>query len=180
MVLCGGMWMGGEGWAFSGPSEKPADTSSRQVEGFYPGCRWIASPKDIPVPEKVLKRIERLRGGPMIESEKDIRMLIYQWQEREFRRLSSQMKGGGKFSLVDSQSTTSSLLSIFPPCDPNRDPCTWNRCSVCGQTNCCDYYLQSDKARCLEHYLVCEGDNCCCHFVSCDDNDMRYLCTCRG
>ncbi|MHA2612330.1 MAG: hypothetical protein V2G33_08115 [bacterium JZ-2024 1] len=30
MVLCGGMGLGRQGWAFSGPEEKPADTSSRQ------------------------------------------------------------------------------------------------------------------------------------------------------
>ncbi|MHA2616747.1 MAG: hypothetical protein V2G48_06365 [bacterium JZ-2024 1] len=32
MVLGGGLWMGRQGWASSGPEEKPADTSSRQGE----------------------------------------------------------------------------------------------------------------------------------------------------
>ncbi|MHA2610006.1 MAG: hypothetical protein V2G43_03760, partial [bacterium JZ-2024 1] len=82
---------------------------SRKVEGFYLGCRWIASPKDIPVPEKVLKRIERLRGGPMIESERDIQILISEWQRMEFRKMKEQI-------LTSGGATSSTGLSSSHPC----------------------------------------------------------------
>ncbi|MHA2612160.1 MAG: hypothetical protein V2G33_07240 [bacterium JZ-2024 1] len=122
MVLCGGM--GREARAFSGPEEKPADTSSRKVEGFYPGCRWIASPKDIPVPEEVLKRIERLRGGPMIESEKDIQILISEWQKDEFRRLSNSV-------------SECSNVSILPPKEKNADSVALPLSTSGSSTKCC-------------------------------------------
>lgn len=94
------MWTGPQAWASSGPSEKPASTSSRQGEGFSLGCRWMGSPKDIPVPEEIAKRIERLKGGPMIESERDIRILISQWQEREFRRFSNSVSECSRVSTL--------------------------------------------------------------------------------
>ncbi|MHA2612327.1 MAG: hypothetical protein V2G33_08100, partial [bacterium JZ-2024 1] len=78
------------------------------MEGFYPGCRWIASPKDIPVPEKVLKRIERLRGGPMIESEKDIQILISEWQRMEFRKMKEQILNSEKNVITQGYQITSS------------------------------------------------------------------------
>ncbi|MHA2635948.1 MAG: hypothetical protein V2G48_08020 [bacterium JZ-2024 1] len=106
MVLCGGIWMAQQGWAFSGPSEKPADTSSRQVEGFYLGCRWIASPKDIPVPQEKIKEWENLLDRVKMTEKGRREFMIQLWtltyQSEQFRkgkkkaqRRISQKRGNG-------------------------------------------------------------------------------------
>ncbi|MHA2610607.1 MAG: hypothetical protein V2G43_06850 [bacterium JZ-2024 1] len=96
MVLGGGLWMGGQAWAFSGPEEKPADTSSRQVEGFYLGCRWIASPKDIPVPEKKIKEWENLLDRVKMIDKGRREFMIQLWtltyQSEQFRIKASEAK----------------------------------------------------------------------------------------
>ncbi|MHA2616802.1 MAG: hypothetical protein V2G37_08045 [bacterium JZ-2024 1] len=96
MVLGGGLWMGGQAWAFSGPEEKPADTSSRQVEGFYLGCRWIASPKDIPVPEKKIKEWENLLDRVKMIDKGRREFMIQLWtltyQSEQFRKKASEAK----------------------------------------------------------------------------------------
>ncbi|MHA2609808.1 MAG: hypothetical protein V2G48_07855 [bacterium JZ-2024 1] len=157
MVLCGGM--GGQAWAFSGPEEKPADTSSRQVEGFYLGCRWIASPKDIPVPEKVLKRIERLRGGPMIESERDIQILISEWQRMEFRRLKKETKVKGDGILLTGEGGNGSSSG-----------CTDGCCELCAHdwkgdlkvyVNCRDMSVSADVPGYSPFGCYCEVSAVC-------------------
>ncbi|MHA2609824.1 MAG: hypothetical protein V2G43_02840 [bacterium JZ-2024 1] len=106
MVLCGGMGMGRQGWASSGPEEKPADTSSRQVEGFYLGCRWIASPKDIPVPQEKIKEWENLLDRVKMTEKGRREFMIQLWtltyQSEQFRkgkmkaqRRISQKRGNG-------------------------------------------------------------------------------------
>ncbi|MHA2635926.1 MAG: hypothetical protein V2G48_07910 [bacterium JZ-2024 1] len=153
MVLGGRLWLAQQAWTFSGPSEKPADTSSRKVEGFYLGCRWIASPKDIPVPEKVLKRIERLRGGPMIESEKDIQILISEWQKGEFQRLKKETEVKGDNLLVSPHDSAGNCTNDDLCCRTLSSSCT-----VCGQEVCCTYTRV--------------GGPGCCFRVECDDGTV--------
>ncbi|MHA2618041.1 MAG: hypothetical protein V2G52_06390, partial [bacterium JZ-2024 1] len=84
------MRMARQGWAFSGPSEKPASTSSRQMEGFYPGCRWIASPKDIPVPQEKIKEWENLLDRVKMTDKGRREFMIQLWtltyQSEQFRK----------------------------------------------------------------------------------------------
>ncbi|MHA2617652.1 MAG: hypothetical protein V2G48_07870 [bacterium JZ-2024 1] len=155
------MGLARQGWASSGPEEKPADTSSRKVEGFYLGCRWIASPKDIPVPEKVLKRIERLRGGPMIESEKDIQILISEWQRMEFRRMKEQILNSEKNVITQGYQITSSGGNPECPdrCPVQVCPCEGYRgCEICGTQQCCCVNLAHPRD------CPCSGWDCCIHY----------------
>ncbi|MHA2610759.1 MAG: hypothetical protein V2G43_07670, partial [bacterium JZ-2024 1] len=159
-----------QAWTFSGPSEKPADTSSRKVEGFYLGCRWIASPKDIPVPEKVLKRIERLRGGPMIESEKDIQILISEWQKGEFRRLKEQIliSTSGENGVTKGYQIASQG-ECLRDCPVHLCPCEYHQCNVCGLNVCCCAAV-IDPSQC-----PCSGWDCCVQYV-CSNGDSYSHC----
>ncbi|MHA2646402.1 MAG: hypothetical protein V2G47_08060 [bacterium JZ-2024 1] len=76
------------------------------MEGFYPGCRWIASPKDIPVPEEKIKEWENLLDRVKMTDKGRREFMIQLWtltyQSEQFRkgkkkaqRRISQKRGNG-------------------------------------------------------------------------------------
>ncbi len=84
-----GIWGSQRGWAFNSPSDEPgwngkanheSRTANSELQGFWQGCKWISSPRDIPVPEEVVKKY---RAGPTWESKE---AYIRNWQKQEFRK----------------------------------------------------------------------------------------------
>ncbi len=86
-------------------------------EGFYLGCKWISSAKDIPVPEEVKEGWEKLLHSARVENEEKRQNILaqwrLQWQKEEFRR----MQGN-----VLKKNSTGGLLSEGAGC----------QCTSCG------------------------------------------------
>ncbi|MHA2612166.1 MAG: hypothetical protein V2G33_07270 [bacterium JZ-2024 1] len=164
MVLCGGMWMGGQGWASSGPSEKPADTSSRQVEGFYPGCRWIASPKDIPVPQEKIKEWENLLDRVKMTDKGRREFMIQLWtltyQSEQFRK--GKMKAQRRISQKRGNGITPGAVNPAPSGFAELSSISAEKL-CCGQIagvkqeSTCGCCTQSPPCECSEiHYVESE------------------------
>ncbi len=98
-----GMWNSQRAYAFNSPSDEPgwngksstnheSRTANSELQGFWLGCRWIDSAKDIPVPEEVKERWEKLLRSARIENEEKRQNILaqwrLQWQKEEFRQLS--------------------------------------------------------------------------------------------
>ncbi len=82
-----------EAGGYTGPNDEPGWNGNAKMsgsEGFYLGCRWIFSAKDIPVPEEVKEGWEKLLHSARIENEGKRQNILaqwrLQWQKEEFRR----------------------------------------------------------------------------------------------
>ncbi len=132
-------------------------------EGFWLGCRWIDSAKDIPVPEEVVKKY---RAGPTWESKEEY---IRYWQEKEFLKLVNS-------TVLSAEGTSSNDECPRDECDDT--PCrgtqmtrvekynTVVRESFIGTWPCCS----GNQGLCYgtlirwEHYYRCEQMNCPCPY----------------
>ncbi len=90
------IWGMREAVGYTGPDDEPGWNGKAKMsgsEGFWLGCRWISSPKDIPVPEEVKEGWEKLLHSARIENEEKRQNILaqwrLQWQKEEFRSLNA-------------------------------------------------------------------------------------------
>ncbi len=92
------IWGMREAVGYTGPDDEPGWNGKAKMsgsEGFWLGCRWISSPKDIPVPEEVKEGWEKLLHSARIENEEKRQNILaqwrLQWQKEEFRQLTKKI-----------------------------------------------------------------------------------------
>ncbi len=119
------------GWAVNSPSDEPGWNGKAKMsgsEGFYLGCRWISSAKDIPVPEEVKEGWEKLLRSARIENggrrQNILAQWRLQWQKEEFRKYIAEQKKWQESStgmgtgIEPSVQTTTEI-----PCPPSSSQC---------------------------------------------------------
>ncbi len=117
------IWGMREAVGYTGPDDEPGWNGKAKMsgsQGFYLGCRWIDSAKDIPVPEEVEEGWEKLLRSARIENEEKRQNILaqwrLQWQKEEFRRWSRRLIRGNQTAEQRAEKNGSGLLSSASGC----------------------------------------------------------------